>query len=76
MEYEVKTTEKVVKPKGEQVFSINATTIRIEDEVAGEFVTLSQSGDEKENTIAIEKEDWELIKGVVDEMMKTVEAGK
>ena len=76
MEYEAKITEYTVKPVEEQTFSINATIIRIEDEAAGEFITLTQSNDEKENTIGIEPEDWELIKGVVDAMMPTVEVGK
>jgi len=76
MEYEAKITEYTVKPVEEQTFSINATIIRIEDEAAGEFITLTQSSDEKENIIAVEKDDWELIKGVVDAMMLTVEVGK
>jgi hypothetical protein len=76
MEYEAKITEYTVKPVEEQTFSINATIIRIADEGAGEFITLSQETDTRESIIAVEKEDWELIKGVVDAMMKTVEAGK
>ena len=76
MEYEAKITEYTVKPVEEQTFSINATIIRIADEGGGEFITLMQSSDEKENIIAFEPEDWELIKGVVDAMMPTVEVGK
>ena len=76
MEYEAKITEYTVKPVEEQTFSINATIIRIADEGGGEFITLSQETEEGERIIAVEKEDWELIKGVVDAMMKTVEAGK
>ena len=76
MEYEVKTTEKIVKPKGEPIFHINSTGIAIEDEGAGEYITITQHPDEGEQKIGVELEDWELIKGVVDEMMKTVEAGK
>ena len=76
MEYEAKITEYTVKPVEEQTFSINATIIRIADEGAGEFITLSQETDTRESIIAVEKEDWELIKGVVDAMMPTVEVGK
>ena len=76
MEYEAKITEYTVKPVEEQTFSINATIIRIADEGAGEFITLSQETDTRESIIAFEKEDWELIKGVVDAMMATVEVGK
>jgi len=79
MEYEAKITEYTVKPVEEQTFSINATIIRIADEGGGEFITLSQEtdiGEQRENVIAVEKEDWELIKGVVDAMMPTVEVGK
>jgi len=76
MEYEAKITEYTVKPVEEQTFSINATIIRIADEGAGEFITLSQETDTRESIIAVEKDDWELIKGVVDAMMPTVEVGK
>ena len=76
MEYERKTTEIVVKPKDEQVFSINATTIRVADEGGGEFVTLTQETDDVERTIAVEKDDWPLIAAVVSEMMASLEAGK
>jgi len=76
LEYESKTIEIVVKPKKEEIFSINATVIRVANEGGGEFVTLTQETNDVERTIAVEKDDWPLIAAVVSEMMASLEAGK
>ena len=73
MEYEKRVTEVTVKPVEEQMFSINATVIRVASEGGGEFVTLTQETEDGERIIAVEKDDWFLIRGVVDEMMMSLE---
>lgn len=45
-EYQTITTSLIVLPKGESIFSEQATTIRIEDEGAGPFLVIQQFPDD------------------------------
>jgi hypothetical protein len=69
-EYEVRTLKKIFVPKGEPIFSEQATTIEIVDEAAGEFVEISQDFDDtKRGTICIDPTEWPVMLSVIDEMI-------
>lgn len=69
MEYEVRTTAMTVAPVGEPIFSVQATTVRIDDEAAGEFLVVSQSADSgPDNCIRISPEEWPTLRDAIDRM--------
>lgn len=68
MEYEVRTTAVIVVPKGEPIFSEAATTVRIDDEAAGEFLVLEQSDDDRTHTVKISPEEWPTLRDAIDRM--------
>lgn len=61
-------TRLVIAPKGEPIFSEQATTVEIDDEAGGEFVVISRhrSNDGK---IAIDPTEWPAIRAAVDKMI-------
>ena len=71
MEYETRVTKVVVLPKGEPLFSEQATTIEIQDEAGGEFVKVSQEGGHTDYAkhICFSHQDWEAIKPEIDRML-------
>lgn len=69
MEYEVRHIALVVAPVGEPIFSEQATTIRIDDEAAGEFLVVSQSSDTgPDNCIRIDPDEWPVLRDAIDRM--------
>lgn len=71
-----RTTRLTVLPQGEPIFSEMATHIEIEDEAAGEFITISQCRDDtdKEQEICIDPEEWPAIKAAVESLMRKEDA--
>jgi hypothetical protein len=69
--YRTRITKLVVLPKGEPLFSEQATEIEIEDEAAGEFVKVTQQGGSTEysKSICFEPEEWPTIKKAIDLMI-------
>lgn len=62
-DYEARVLEILVAPKGENIFCEAGTTIRIEDEAAGEFISVSQDSEfNKPGEIRWDKEEWEVMK--------------
>jgi hypothetical protein len=64
-----------VLPVGEPIFSERATVITIEDEAAGEYLRITQQNcSDKliEQSITFDSEEWEGVKGVVDQMFKDI----
>lgn len=70
MEYEQRTTQVMVVPVGEPIFSEMVTTVTIVDEAAGEFVEVRQSGVGTEGTIRIGKEEWPAIQDTITSMLR------
>lgn len=69
--YETRVTQFTVLPMNEPIFSERATVITIEDEAAGEFISLAQShGDASK--VLIEANEWPLIRQSVDTMMALI----
>lgn len=65
-EYETRVTAVMVNQVGESVFSEMATTVRIEDEAAGEFVVVEQVSVGK---VHVCKDEWPMIRAAVDDMI-------
>jgi hypothetical protein len=75
MKYTSRITRITVLPVGEPIFSEKATVISIDDESGGEFITVKQQmdyGSEKDQTVAFDPEEWEEVKGVIDQMFKDI----
>ena len=66
-EYETRVTSWTVAPKGDPTFSEMATVVSIDDEAAGEFVTVSQQGRVDLGKIAIDVNEWPALRAAIDE---------
>ena len=75
MKYTSRITQITVLPIGEPIFSEKATVISIDDESGGEYITVKQQmdyGSEKDQTVAFDPDEWEEVKGVIDQMFKDI----
>lgn len=75
MKYTSRITQITILPVGEPIFSEKATVISIDDESGGEFITVKQQmdyGSEKDQTVAFDPDEWEEVKGVIDQMFKDI----
>ena len=75
MKYTSRITQITVLPVGEPIFSERATVISIDDEAAGEFITVKQQMDynsQKDQTVTFDPEEWDEVKGVIDQMFKDI----
>lgn len=69
MKYETRIMSLTVAPEGEPTFSEMATTIKIEDESAGEFVVVIQSGRTDVGKISINPEEWPAMRDAIDRLI-------
>jgi hypothetical protein len=56
-------------------FSERATVISIDDEAAGEFITVKQQMDyssQMDQTVTFDPEEWDEVKGVIDQIFKDI----
>lgn len=65
MEYETRTISTIVMPKDSTIGDENATTISIDNEGAGEFVTLNQMG----HIVKIEPCEWPVLRDAISSMI-------
>jgi hypothetical protein len=75
MKYTSRITQITALPVGEPIFSERATVISIDDEAAGEFITVKQQMDyssQMDQTVTFDPEEWDEVKGVVDQMFKDI----
>lgn len=71
MDYETRTLSILVAPKDQPTFSEYATEIKIVDEeAAGEFLEVSQTGRTDLGKIAINPEEWPTLRDAIDRMVK------
>ena len=56
----------VVAPRGEPQFAERATLIEIDDEAAGEYVTIAQD----DSKIRIDPEEWPAIRAAIETAFK------
>lgn len=57
---ELKIASFVLKPESEPIFSEQATVISIDDEAAGPFIVIRQSG-RSDNSISLNFGEWEML---------------
>ena len=67
--YETRTLSLIVLPEGEAIFSEQATTITIEDDAGGEFVTVEQPGLADAGKIRIDPTEWTALRAAIDRMI-------
>lgn len=74
IDYTRRITQVTVVPRGEPIFSEQATKIEVRDEAAGEFLIVSQMGGhvEIDNAIAFDADEWGSIRDAVEFMIKQV----
>ena len=75
MKYTSRITQMTVLPAGEPIFSEKATVITIEDMAGGEYIQVKQQMDissDTSQTVAFDPEEWEEVKGVIDQMFKDI----
>lgn len=73
MKHECRITRYTIAPVDEPIFSEMATHIEIEDEASGEFVVIGQCNEHsKDGKIAIDHEEWPIIRDTVEKLMATL----
>lgn len=74
-EFETRTVKWVAVRNGASLFDESATEVEIEDEMAGEFVTLTQhhGGGDK---VSITPEEWPILRAVIDNAIKMCRPSK
>jgi len=75
MKYTSRITQMTVLPAGEPIFSEKATVITIEDMAGGEYIQVKQQMDissDTSQTVAFDPEEWDEVKGVIDQMFKDI----
>ena len=68
VEYETRTTQVWVGPKGEAIYNELGFMIEIDDDGGGEFIGVSSSKDD--NRIRIDKQCWPTLRDAIDKMLK------
>ena len=68
--YETRVLSLIVLPEGEAIFSEWATTISIEDDAEGEFVTVKQSAHVDAGKIRIDSTEWPALRAAIDRMIE------
>jgi hypothetical protein len=72
-QYETRITRLTVNKPKEPIFSELATHIEIEDESAGEFISIRQQFDHaKAGVVNITAEEWPHIKAAIEELLPTL----
>lgn len=70
MQYATIVKTIMVKPPDEPIYSEMATEITLEDEAAGLFVSIIQRKGDGEQKVSVCKEEWPLIRTVVNNLMR------
>ena len=76
--YETRIIRVVVAPKGEPIWSEQATTIEIADDAAGEFVKVTQEGGHTatSKSVCFDPDEWVTIRDAIDDMITKCRKGK
>jgi len=73
IEYKTRITRLTVNKPNEPIFSELATHIQIEDEAAGEFISIRQYSDLlKVGGVNITAEEWPHIKAAIEQLLPTL----
>ena len=73
MKYIARVTKMTIAPENEAIFHELATSIEICDEAAGEFLEIHQcNNDSKNGTVAINPDEWPIIREVIQTMLESL----
>ena len=72
MNYIQQTVSMCIRPKGDPLFSEQATTITMVDDAAGAYIEISQDQSAGKQTIGIDAEEWPALKLAIEEMLEIV----
>ena len=70
----IRPIQLVIAPEGEPQFSEQAIIVGLEDEAAGEYITITasvSSNPDNRATIAIDPDEWSYVCEAVAQLMKT-----
>jgi len=79
--FRTRATRLTVLPEGDPIFSEMATHIELDDEAAGEYVTITQDRatprykdgiKNANNAISITPEEWPVIKAAIDQLIEDI----
>lgn len=68
--YTQRVTQIIIAPEGAPIFAESVTTVAIDDEDAGEFVTVKQDNGAAAGKISINHEEWPQLREAIDQMIK------
>lgn len=77
--YKIRVTRLSIAPSNEPLFSELCTHLSIEDDAAGEYVTIQQQlqmPDVKEQKIQIDPEEWQALKYAVEKLLQEIETNE
>jgi len=69
MTYELRIISMTVGPLGQPTYSEMTTTVTIVDECGGEFVEVKQHGTTDIRKIAINPEEWPILRDTIERMI-------
>lgn len=69
MQFEKRTTAITVCKTDEPIFSEYATRVEIVDEAGGEFVEVSQPGQDDGGKIGITAQEWPALRSAIDDLL-------
>jgi|694.fasta_scaffold58693_7 hypothetical protein len=72
MKYESRITRVSIIPEGESLFSEHGYHASIEDEAAGEFVSVKSESQGPTNDMQIEPEVWPILRETIDAMFADI----
>ena len=70
------TTKLCVVPSGKPIYDEEATTVGLDDEGGGLFVTIRQEDNLDTNEVKIDPEEWPAIRAAVNRMVRECAKGE
>ena len=61
----------VIKPVDQSIFGEGVTRVSLDDETGGAFVKVVQDGDDSDNVIRIDPDEWHLIRSSINRLVAT-----
>lgn len=74
--YTLRHVSFVVTPKGKSTCDEMATRVSVEDELAGEFVSIQQDGLSGHQRICLDPEEWPMVRSAIEMAIKSIGEAK
>lgn len=76
MTYHTLTGSYIVKPTTEPIFAELVTTVALDDDAAGLFVTLQQDAKDGMQKISLMHEEWPQVRAAINRLMRVCKGGR